>query len=120
LSSKPDTDAAFCSAKRFIARLGEFDGAQGDHAIIFCTETFSPSGNLIMTDTSRCLVSILAAAAMAVALAGCQRAAEEKKVAPPAAWTLDESKLQQPTSTANGSPPMRFPRMNRAGVQPGF
>jgi putative endopeptidase len=51
-----------------------------------------------MSDTSRCLISISAAAALAVALAGCQRAAEEKKVAPPAAaaWSLDESKLQQP------------------------
>ncbi len=48
-----------------------------------------------MSDTSRCLVSISLAAALTV-LAGCQRAAEEKKVAPPAAWTLDESKLPQP------------------------
>ncbi len=51
-----------------------------------------------MSDTSRGLISISMAAALAVALASCQRAAEEKKVAPPApaAWTLDESKLQQP------------------------
>jgi putative endopeptidase len=49
-----------------------------------------------MSNTSRYLVSISAAAALAVLLAGCQRAAEEKKVAPPAAWALDESKLQQP------------------------
>ena len=49
-----------------------------------------------MSDTSRCLISISAAVALAVVLAGCQRAAEEKKVAPPAAWALDESKLQQP------------------------
>jgi putative endopeptidase len=50
-----------------------------------------------MSNTSRYLVSISAAAALAVLLAGCQRAAEVKeKVAPPAAWALDESKLQQP------------------------
>jgi putative endopeptidase len=53
-----------------------------------------------MSDTSRCLISVSAAAAVLMALAGCQRAAEEAKVAPPApapaAWTLDESKLQQP------------------------
>src|SRR5688572_32892254 len=49
-----------------------------------------------MSDASRCLISISAAAALAVALAGCQRAAEEKEVAKPAAWALDESKLQQP------------------------
>ena len=49
-----------------------------------------------MSDTSRCLISISAAAAVLMVLAGCQRAAEEKKVAPPAAWALDESKLQQP------------------------
>jgi putative endopeptidase len=48
-----------------------------------------------MSDSSRCFVSISIAAAVLTALAGCQRA-EEKKVAPPAAWTLDESKLQQP------------------------
>jgi hypothetical protein len=86
-----------------------------------------------MSDTSRCLISI--SAAVMIVLAGCQRAPEEKKVAAPAPWTLDESKLQQPirfaatdldpsqnacrtsaTSTANGFQPMRFPRMNRAGV----
>ncbi len=49
-----------------------------------------------MSDTSRCLISISAAAAVLMVLAGCQRAAEEKKVATPAPWTLDESKLQQP------------------------
>jgi hypothetical protein len=53
-----------------------------------------------MTDTSRCLLSISAAAAVLLVLAGCQRAAEEKKVASqapaPAPWTLDETKLQQP------------------------
>jgi len=49
-----------------------------------------------MSDTSRCLISISTAAAVAVVLAGCQRGAEEKKVASPAPWTLDESKLQQP------------------------
>src|SRR5882672_4141254 len=57
---------------------------------------FRLSGNLTMSDKSRCLISISAAAALAVVLAGCQRAAEEKKVSPPAAWALDESKLQQP------------------------
>jgi ADP-L-glycero-D-manno-heptose 6-epimerase len=35
------------------------------------------------------------AAAVLMLLAGCKPAAEEKKAAPPAAWTLDESKLQQ-------------------------
>lgn len=49
-----------------------------------------------MSDASRYLISISAAAALAVSLAGCQRAAEEKKVAAPAPWTLDESKLQPP------------------------
>jgi putative endopeptidase len=49
-----------------------------------------------MSHSSRCLVSISAAAAVLMALAGCQRAAEPKKVAAPAPWTLDESKLQQP------------------------
>jgi len=49
-----------------------------------------------MSDTSRCLISISAAAAVLMVFAGCQRAAEEKKVAAPAPWTLDESKLQQP------------------------
>jgi len=48
-----------------------------------------------MPNTSRCFISISAAAAVLMALTGCQRA-EEKKVAAPAAWTLDESKLQQP------------------------
>ena len=37
-----------------------------------------------------------AAAAVLMALAGCQPAKEEKKAAAPAPWTLDESKLQQP------------------------
>jgi putative endopeptidase len=55
-----------------------------------------PSRNLTMSDTSRCLISISAAATVLIALASCQRAAEEQKVAPPAAWALDESKLQQP------------------------
>jgi len=49
-----------------------------------------------MSDTSRCLFSISTAAAVLMVLTGCQRAAEEKKVAAPAPWTLDESKLQQP------------------------
>src|SRR5262247_3068875 len=50
-----------------------------------------------MSDTSRSRVSISAAAAVLMVLAGCQPAAvEEKKAAPPAAWALDESKLQQP------------------------
>ena len=49
-----------------------------------------------MSDTSRCLTSLSVAAALAVALTGCQRAEEVKKAEPPAAWTLDESKLQQP------------------------
>jgi putative endopeptidase len=50
-----------------------------------------------MSDTRRCLISISAVAALLMSLAGCQRAAEEKKVAAPAAaWALDESKLQQP------------------------
>jgi putative endopeptidase len=49
-----------------------------------------------MSDASRCLISISVSAALAVALAGCQRSAEEAKVASPAPWTLDESKLQQP------------------------
>jgi putative endopeptidase len=47
-----------------------------------------------MSDLSRCLVSVSAAAVL-MTLTGCQRA-EEKKVAAPAPWTLDESKLQQP------------------------
>lgn len=51
-----------------------------------------------MTDTSRCLVSISTALAALALLTACQRAADEKKAAPApkAAWTLDESKLQQP------------------------
>jgi putative endopeptidase len=49
-----------------------------------------------MSDTSRCLISISVASAMLTMLAGCQRAADETKAAPPAAWALDESKLQQP------------------------
>ena len=51
-----------------------------------------------MSNSSRSLLSLSVAAATLVAIAGCQRAADEKKVAPPtaAAWTLDESKLQQP------------------------
>jgi putative endopeptidase len=53
-----------------------------------------------MSDASRCLISISVAAAVLIALAGCQRAAEGKKVAAPAPWTLDESKLQQPTRFA--------------------
>jgi putative endopeptidase len=48
-----------------------------------------------MSNTSRCLISISVAAAVLMALTSCRRA-EEKKVAPPAAWTLDERKLQQP------------------------
>jgi putative endopeptidase len=49
-----------------------------------------------MCDTSRCVTSTSAAAAVFFVLAGCQRAAVEKEVASPAPWTLDESKLQQP------------------------
>ena len=51
-----------------------------------------------MPHTSRCLISMSASAAVLIALAGCQPKAEEKKEAAPpaAAWTLDESKLQQP------------------------
>jgi putative endopeptidase len=49
-----------------------------------------------VSDKTLPLISISTAAAVFMVLAGCQRAAEEKKVAPPAAWTLDESKLQQP------------------------
>jgi putative endopeptidase len=49
-----------------------------------------------MSRTSRLHVTTMVSAAVLTALAGCQRAAEEKKVAAPAAWTLDESKLQQP------------------------
>lgn len=48
-----------------------------------------------MPDTNRRLVSMTAAAVLTV-LTGCQRAPDEKTVTPPAAWTLDESKLQQP------------------------
>ncbi len=48
-----------------------------------------------MSVTSRSLMSMSVAAAVLLALAGCQRA-DEKKAAAPAAWTLDESKLQQP------------------------
>jgi putative endopeptidase len=47
-----------------------------------------------MSATNRPLISMTAAAVLTV-LAGCQRA-DEQKVAQPAAWTLDESKLQQP------------------------
>jgi hypothetical protein len=51
-----------------------------------------------MSHTNRFLVKTSVAAAVLMALAGCQRAAEEKKAAAaaPAPWTLDESKLQQP------------------------
>ena len=49
-----------------------------------------------MSHTSRCLISTSATAALLMVLAGCKPAAEEKKAAVPAAWTLDESKLQQP------------------------
>ena len=49
-----------------------------------------------MSDSSRCRASTSVAAAVLLVLTGCQRAAEEKKVAAPPAWTLDESKLQQP------------------------
>src|SRR3954471_23886 len=65
---------------------------------MLCAATFSPPGNPTMFDTRRRLISISAAAAALMALAGCQRAAEEKKAAAPApvAWALDESKLQQP------------------------
>jgi putative endopeptidase len=48
-----------------------------------------------MFDRSR-LIPVSVAAAALITLTSCQRA-EEKKAAPPAAaWTLDESKLQQP------------------------
>ncbi len=49
-----------------------------------------------MSVSSRSLTSISVAAAVLLVLSGCQRAAEEKTAAAPAAWTLDESKLQQP------------------------
>ena len=49
-----------------------------------------------MSHTSRSLSSASVAAAVLTVLAGCQRAAEEKKVAAQAAWSLDEFKLQQP------------------------
>lgn len=49
-----------------------------------------------MSDRNRCPILMSATAAVLVMLSGCQRAAEEKKVTAPAAWTLDESKLQQP------------------------
>jgi putative endopeptidase len=49
-----------------------------------------------VSEKNRPLVSISVAAAVLMVLAGCQRAAEEKKAEKPAAWTLDESKLQQP------------------------
>ena len=49
-----------------------------------------------MSDNSSRLISVSVATAVLTVLAGCQRAAEEKKVAAPAAWSLDESKLQQP------------------------
>jgi putative endopeptidase len=58
--------------------------------------TFRLAGDPTMSDTSRCFVSISAAATALALLAGCKPAAEEKKVAAPAPWTLDESKLQQP------------------------
>jgi putative endopeptidase len=48
-----------------------------------------------MSHTSRWFISLSAAAAV-LALPGCERAAEQKKVAAPAPWSLDESKLQQP------------------------
>jgi putative endopeptidase len=47
-----------------------------------------------MSNTSRYSISITAAAL--TVLAGCDRAPVENKVPPPAAWSLDESKLQQP------------------------
>jgi putative endopeptidase len=51
---------------------------------------------MTMSDTSRLIYISMTAAALSL-LAGCQPKAEEKKVAAaPAAWTLDESKLQQP------------------------
>lgn len=50
-----------------------------------------------MPHSSRCLFSLSAAAALTV-LAGCQPSSEEKKA--PAAWTLDESTLQQPVRFA--------------------
>jgi putative endopeptidase len=81
--------------QRLTARLGESEMESVMKALCFRTE-LSPSRNLTMSDTSRSLFSISVAAALAVALVGCQRAAEEKKVAKPSAWALDESKLQQP------------------------
>ena len=48
-----------------------------------------------MSEINRRLISLSAAAVFTV-LTGCQRAPDEQKAAPPAAWTLDESKLQQP------------------------
>ncbi len=49
-----------------------------------------------MSGTSRIFTTMSVAAAVVMVLAGCQRAAEEKKAAATPAWTLDESKLQQP------------------------
>ncbi|HET9862914.1 MAG TPA: M13-type metalloendopeptidase [Steroidobacteraceae bacterium] len=49
-----------------------------------------------MPDTSRYAISLTVATAVLTVLAGCQRASEEKQAVAPAAWTLDESKLQQP------------------------
>ena len=49
-----------------------------------------------MSHIRRIPVAVSAAAATMLVLTGCQRAAEEKPAATPAAWTLDESKLQQP------------------------
>jgi putative endopeptidase len=48
-----------------------------------------------MSDKNRSLIAMSVAAAVLMVLSGCQRA-DEKKVAAPAPWTLDESKLQQP------------------------
>ncbi len=51
-----------------------------------------------MSDANRRLAPLPIAAAVLMVLAGCQRAEVEKKAATPAAaaWTLDESRLQQP------------------------
>jgi putative endopeptidase len=50
-----------------------------------------------MSDTIRSFIPISAAAAVLLGLSGCQPAAtEEEQAAAPPAWTLDESKLQQP------------------------
>src|SRR5947207_242923 len=68
-----------------------------DESAMLPRRAFHPSRTPTMSDTSR-LISVSAAAAVLLALASCQRAAEEQKAATPAPtpWKLDESQLQQP------------------------